>query len=187
MRVHRFRTAAHCAHELSDELREAARQSGVDAGILVASIPHTTAGLAILSWPDPLGLEDVMDELRRLVPHAHRFQAPARYAAGRRRPYPIGAGRRLAQPHHRGRRIAAGPLAGRLLPGIRWPARPATVHPGRARSAIGLFPAPICRRSSGSPCLARRKVFHPSGFPISLARLPTAAIQIEATQEDSDD
>ena len=85
MRVHRFRTAAHCAHELSDELREAARQSGVDAGILVASIPHTTAGLAILSWPDPLGLEDVMDELRRLVPtridFKHQHDTPQDAAA----------------------------------------------------------------------------------------------------------
>ena len=38
------------------------------SGVLVATIPHTTAGLAVLSFPDPLGLEDVADELARLVP-----------------------------------------------------------------------------------------------------------------------
>ena len=85
MRVHRFRTSGNTPHDLTPALHEAVAQSGRRAGILVASIPHTTAALAVLSWPDPLGLEDVMDELRRLVPtridFKHQHDTPQDAAA----------------------------------------------------------------------------------------------------------
>lgn len=85
MRIHRFRTEAHATHELTPVLHETVAQSGISEGILIASIPHTTAGLAVLSWPDPLGLEDVMDELRRLVPtridFKHQHDTPQDAAA----------------------------------------------------------------------------------------------------------
>ncbi|MCY3936437.1 MAG: secondary thiamine-phosphate synthase enzyme YjbQ [Chloroflexi bacterium] len=85
MQIHRFRTQAHQAHELTQVLRDAVTGSGVREGALIASIPHTTAGLAVLSWPDPLGLEDVMDELRRLVPtridFKHQHDTPQDAAA----------------------------------------------------------------------------------------------------------
>ncbi len=68
MHTHRFRTPGNGPHEVTDALHAAVVQSGMRAGALVATIPHTTAGLAVLSFPDPLGLEDVADELARLVP-----------------------------------------------------------------------------------------------------------------------
>lgn len=68
MRVHRLRTTGNGPHEVTDALRAAVAASGLRSGALVATIPHTTAGLAVLSFPDPLGLEDVADELARLVP-----------------------------------------------------------------------------------------------------------------------
>jgi secondary thiamine-phosphate synthase enzyme len=34
----------------------------------VVSIPHTTAAVTVTSHQDPLGLEDVDDEIRRLIP-----------------------------------------------------------------------------------------------------------------------
>ena len=52
----------------TDALHAAVARGGMRSGVLVATIPHTTAGLAVLSFPDPLGLEDVADELARLVP-----------------------------------------------------------------------------------------------------------------------
>ena len=85
MQIHRFRTAFHTAHEMTALLRAHVAGSGVRAGALIASIPHTTAALAVLSWPDPLGLEDVMDELRRLVPtridFKHQHDTPQDAAA----------------------------------------------------------------------------------------------------------
>lgn len=68
MHVHRFRTPGNGPHEVTGALHAAVAQSGLRSGALVATIPHTTAGLAVLSFPDPLGLEDVADELSRLVP-----------------------------------------------------------------------------------------------------------------------
>lgn len=68
MHVHRFRTPGNGPHEVTEALHAAVAQSGMRSGALVAAIPHTTAGLAVLSFPDPLGLEDVADELARLVP-----------------------------------------------------------------------------------------------------------------------
>ena len=85
MQIHRFRTTFHTAHEMTAVLKETVAGSDVRAGALIASIPHTTAGLAVLSWPDPLGLEDVMDELRRLVPtridFKHQHDTPQDAAA----------------------------------------------------------------------------------------------------------
>ncbi len=68
MHIHRFRTTANGPHVVTHALHAVVAASGLRCGVLVATIPHTTAGLAILSFPDPLGLEDVADELNRLVP-----------------------------------------------------------------------------------------------------------------------
>ena len=68
MHIHRFRTPGNGPHKVTDTLHAAVAGSGMRSGVLVATIPHTTAGLAVLSFPDPLGLEDVADELARLVP-----------------------------------------------------------------------------------------------------------------------
>lgn len=43
-------------------------ESGVADGLLVVSAPHSTAAVTVVSPWDPLGLEDVDDEIRRLVP-----------------------------------------------------------------------------------------------------------------------
>lgn len=56
------------AIDITDEIAAAITDSGVAEGIAVISLPHTTASLGIISFPDPLGLVDVMDEVSRLVP-----------------------------------------------------------------------------------------------------------------------
>lgn len=43
-------------------------ESGVADGLLLVSAPHSTAAVSLVSPWDPLGLEDVHDELCRLVP-----------------------------------------------------------------------------------------------------------------------
>lgn len=56
------------AFDISDDVAKAIADSDVKEGIAVVSIPHTTASLGIISFPDPLGLIDVMDEVSRLIP-----------------------------------------------------------------------------------------------------------------------
>jgi secondary thiamine-phosphate synthase enzyme len=50
-------------------LAEAAlAESRAASGLLVVSVPHSTAAVTVTSQWDPLGLEDVHDELCRLIP-----------------------------------------------------------------------------------------------------------------------
>lgn len=60
--------------DLTPMVREAVEASGVTEGLCVVSIPHTTAGLVVTSFWDPLGWEDLMDELRKLVPSRVDFK-----------------------------------------------------------------------------------------------------------------
>lgn len=63
-----LRTELNDVRSIQEELDEAVAASGVQEGLVTIVAPHTTAALGIISYHDPLGLEDVMDELRRLVP-----------------------------------------------------------------------------------------------------------------------
>jgi secondary thiamine-phosphate synthase enzyme len=66
--TYKLSTDGNRAFDITDDIRKAIAESGVDEGIAVVSLPHTTASLGIISFPDPLGLIDVMDEVTRLVP-----------------------------------------------------------------------------------------------------------------------
>lgn len=63
-----LQTAGNHAYDVQAHIDEAIASSGITSGIAVVMAPHTTAGLGIISYHDPLGLEDVMDEFARLVP-----------------------------------------------------------------------------------------------------------------------
>ena len=53
---------------LTDDIKGFVEASGVQEGLCVISIPHTTAGLIITSFWDPKGFEDFQDEICRLIP-----------------------------------------------------------------------------------------------------------------------
>jgi secondary thiamine-phosphate synthase enzyme len=61
-------TAANGAIEITTWLREVVAASGVVEGVCVVHVPHTTAGLSITSYADPLGHEDIHDDINRLIP-----------------------------------------------------------------------------------------------------------------------
>jgi secondary thiamine-phosphate synthase enzyme len=61
-------TTGNGAIEITSWARELVAQSGIRAGLCVIHVPHTTAGLSITSYADPLGHEDIHDDLNRLVP-----------------------------------------------------------------------------------------------------------------------
>jgi secondary thiamine-phosphate synthase enzyme len=66
--TYKLSTDGNRAFDITGDIRMAIAESGVIDGIAVVSLPHTTASLGIISFPDPLGLVDVMDEVARLVP-----------------------------------------------------------------------------------------------------------------------
>jgi secondary thiamine-phosphate synthase enzyme len=68
------KTDSNGAYDITPEVRKLVQESDVNCGIAVVSLPHTTAGVCIISFPDPNTLEDVMDELTRLVPTRTDFK-----------------------------------------------------------------------------------------------------------------
>jgi secondary thiamine-phosphate synthase enzyme len=80
--------------EITGQVRQTVEESGVEEGLAVVFIPHTTAGVTLYSWPDPLGFEDVDDEVSRLVPtrinFKHQYDTP-QDAAGHVKSTLIGA------------------------------------------------------------------------------------------------
>lgn len=61
-------TTGNGAIEITSWLREIVAASGVAEGVCVVHVPHTTAGLSITSYADPLGHEDIHDDINRLIP-----------------------------------------------------------------------------------------------------------------------
>lgn len=55
-------------HDITDAVTAAVGQSTVRNGIVLVSVPHSTAAITLVSPWDPLGLEDVHEELCRLIP-----------------------------------------------------------------------------------------------------------------------
>lgn len=64
----KFRTTANGVTDLTGPVKVAVEQSGIRDGICLLFVTHTTAALTITSFWDPLGHEDIMDELRRIIP-----------------------------------------------------------------------------------------------------------------------
>ena len=64
----KFRTQKNGMHEITSEIREIVRNSGVQDGLCALYCTHTTAGLAMTSCGVKETPEDIQDELRRIVP-----------------------------------------------------------------------------------------------------------------------
>jgi secondary thiamine-phosphate synthase enzyme len=67
--------------DITPLVSNAVEQSGVTAGLCVVIVPHTTAAVTINSALDPATPEDIITELRRLVPtrvdFKHQYDTPA--------------------------------------------------------------------------------------------------------------
>lgn len=53
---------------ITEQVKATVTESGIESGLCVVFIPHTTAALTITSFWDPNGLEDIQDELHRMIP-----------------------------------------------------------------------------------------------------------------------
>ena len=67
--------------DITGLVREAVRAAGVTTGLCAVIVPHTTAGVTVNSALDPTTLQDIVDDLRRLVPtrvdFRHQYDTPA--------------------------------------------------------------------------------------------------------------
>lgn len=64
-----LKTGQHCAMvEITREIRNLIKTSGVKNGLCVIFVPHTTAGITINENADPDVIRDFMMEMNKLVP-----------------------------------------------------------------------------------------------------------------------
>ncbi len=67
--------------DITGLVRDAVRAAGIAAGLCAVIAPHTTAGVMINSALDPTTPQDIVDDLRRLVPtrvdFKHQYDTPA--------------------------------------------------------------------------------------------------------------
>jgi secondary thiamine-phosphate synthase enzyme len=54
--------------DITDQVRAVVKESNVQSGICHLVVPHTTAAITINSALDPATVEDVVEDVRRLVP-----------------------------------------------------------------------------------------------------------------------
>ena len=54
--------------DITDRVRSAVKESGVQSGVCYLVVPHTTAAVTINSGLDPATPRDIVDDVRRLVP-----------------------------------------------------------------------------------------------------------------------
>lgn len=66
---------------ITDQVRAIVKESKVESGICHVVVGHTTAAITINSYLDPATAEDLVDEIRRLVPTRtdfhHIFDTPS--------------------------------------------------------------------------------------------------------------
>jgi secondary thiamine-phosphate synthase enzyme len=96
LRKFNLNTPSNGLFDITDSIDEAIAEAGVQSGMVVVSVPHSTASVTVVSPWDPKGLEDVDDDLNRLVParidFKHQHDTP-QDAAGHVRAAMIGHSR----------------------------------------------------------------------------------------------
>lgn len=67
--------------EVTNDVRAAIKNIGVENGIGVLWVPHSTAGITVISRMDELGFQDIEQEINRLVPtridFKHQYDTPS--------------------------------------------------------------------------------------------------------------
>ncbi|MBL8600200.1 MAG: YjbQ family protein [Devosia sp.] len=66
--------------DITEQVAAAVNETGLTDGLVLVSVPHSTASVTVVSPWDILGLEDVHDEIVRLVPtridFKHQYDTP---------------------------------------------------------------------------------------------------------------
>lgn len=81
LKKYSLQTSHNGVTDITAEVKAAVTESGVREGNCIVYNPHTTASLAVTSFWDPKGFEDLQDEICRLVPtrvdFKHQHDTPA--------------------------------------------------------------------------------------------------------------
>lgn len=64
----KIQTKFNDVYDISADVKQFVAESGVQEGTCIIFTPHTTAGITITSFWDPMGFEDLQDEICRLIP-----------------------------------------------------------------------------------------------------------------------
>jgi secondary thiamine-phosphate synthase enzyme len=60
--------------DITGEVRQAIRQAGIDSGLAVLFVPHTTAAVTINENADPDVVRDMLMELNKIVPFDDHYR-----------------------------------------------------------------------------------------------------------------
>ena len=67
--------------DITEQVRAAVAETGVQSGLCAVIVPHTTAAVTINSMMDPTTPQDIIADVRRLVPtrvdFKHQYDTPA--------------------------------------------------------------------------------------------------------------
>ena len=66
--VRTITTEKNGVHDITTDVKEIIAKSGIKNGIVTVEVPHSTAGVVCTSFYDPLVKEDLMYEVKRLIP-----------------------------------------------------------------------------------------------------------------------
>jgi secondary thiamine-phosphate synthase enzyme len=61
-------------HDITAQVKEIIKQSGIKNGLLTVETPHPTTGILAAAPHDPLLQKDLLDEIKRLVPSRITFK-----------------------------------------------------------------------------------------------------------------
>jgi secondary thiamine-phosphate synthase enzyme len=66
---------------ITEQIKQVVSETGVQSGLCAVIVPHTTAGITVNSGMDPSTPEDILADLKRLVPtrvdFIHQYDTPA--------------------------------------------------------------------------------------------------------------
>jgi len=68
LKKYKIQSEANGLIDITHLAEQALAEEKIESGLMVISIPHSTASVSLVSPWDPKGLEDVDDELSRLIP-----------------------------------------------------------------------------------------------------------------------
>jgi len=72
LRVHTSERS--CMIDITPQVRRVVDASGVQSGICLVYVPHTTAGVTVNEGADPAVVEDILTHLEKLVPRGAAYR-----------------------------------------------------------------------------------------------------------------
>lgn len=59
--------------DITEQIRTHVRRSGIESGLLILFVPHTTAGITLTEYADPNVAIDILNSVNKLVPFENNY------------------------------------------------------------------------------------------------------------------